>query len=174
MRFIIFSISLFSFFLLSFAHADDFILKTSAFSNLGRIPELYTCDNSGQSPDLSWRNPPAKTKNFALIVSDPDAPSGTFYHWVMYNIPSDTKQLTRDMKQFPAGTLIGNNSFGTSGYKGPCPPTGAIHRYIFTLYALDSQLNLPADSDVTAVLNAMKGHILKQTQIMGTYSRRIK
>lgn len=174
MRFIILSVACFIYFLTHSAFAEDFSLKTSAFSNPGTIPELYTCDSDGQSPDLSWKNSPNKTKSFALIMSDPDAPNGTFYHWILYNIPSDTKQLTRNMKQFPGSTLIGNNSFNTLGYKGPCPPKGVIHRYVFTLYALDSQLNLAAGMDATTVLNALKNHTLKQTQIMGTYSRHSK
>ena len=174
MRFLAFSFSIFSFLFINTAFAEDFKITTSAFSNLGTIPQLYTCDGSGQSPDLSWSNPPTNTQSFALIVSDPDAPNGIFYHWVMYNIPSATHELIKDLKQPPEGSLLGKNTADTSDYKALCPPKGVIHRYIFTIYALDTKIDLPADSDASSVLNAIKGHVLKQAQIMGTYSRHTK
>ena len=149
-------------------------LATNAFLDVGALPVLYTCDSKNVSPELSWTNPPAKSQTFAMIVSDPNAPSGVFYHWVLYNLPKTTKELTEGMNKFPAGTLVGKNSFDKTSYSGPCPPKGSSHKYIFTLYALDSKLNVPAGAETTKVLEAMKSHILKTSTLTAIYSRWLK
>jgi Raf kinase inhibitor-like YbhB/YbcL family protein len=144
------------------------------------IPDQYTCQGQNISPDVCWKGEPLKTKSFALIVEDPDAPGQTWVHWVIYNIPIKTAspdgnvyELTegypRD-EETPGGILQGSNDFKKIGYDGPCPPSG-IHRYYFELYALNSVLDLSAGGTKAELMLAMKGHILAQTQMMGTYSK---
>lgn len=164
-------IGLLSFILTTFAFAtESFSIKTNAFLNNSAMPTLYTCDGKDISPELSWNNAPSKARAFALIMSDPDAPNGTWYHWVIYNIPANTKQLAEN-SSLPAGTLTGKNSWGKAQYNGPCPPKGSAHKYIFTLYALDTLLNLKANEDTQTVLSQVKNHTIQSTDITAIYNR---
>jgi hypothetical protein len=143
-------------------------LTSSAFTEGSTIPKKYTCDGEDISPALEWSGVPQGTKSLALIVDDPDAPVGTFVHWVLYDIPADATGLPEGVTG--TGTL-GKSSFGKTGYGGPCPPKGPAHRYYFKLYALDTALGLKAGSTKAEVEKAMQGHILAQGQVMGKYSR---
>ena len=150
-----------------------FELKSSAFPTGGTIPRGYTCDGKEISPPLEWSDPPASTLTLALIVEDPDAPRGTWTHWVVYNIPATSHGLVEAMpmqRQLADGTTNGKNSWGRMDYGGPCPPSG-MHRYFFRLYALDAPLAIPAGSTVDAVRVAMQGHVLGQADLMGKYGR---
>lgn len=147
-------------------------LFSSAFSHEELIPPLYTCDGEDISPPLSWSNAPENTKSFALICEDPDAPMGTWIHWIIFNIPANYTQLPSNIpktQQWQEGILQGKNSWNRYGYGGPCPPSGT-HRYFFTLYALDT--TLPKNiSTLNEMKKAMKGHILATAQLMGKYKR---
>ena len=148
-------------------------IKSNAFTNENAIPPKYTCDGADLSPPLSWSNAPVGTKSYALIADDPDAPAGTWVHWVVWNIPANTSSLKEGMDKapkFPDGTRQGVNDFRRTGYGGPCPP-GGTHRYYFKLYALDSTLEIPANATKAILEAAMKGHILGQATLLGTYSR---
>jgi Raf kinase inhibitor-like YbhB/YbcL family protein len=137
------------------------------------IPVEYTCDGKDVSPPLTWTEPPAGTKSLALISDDPDAPAGTWVHWVVYNIPPAVRELQKGFptdKKLPDGTLQGTTDFRRVGYGGPCPP-GGTHRYFFKLYALGSLLPLAPGATKAQLEQAMKGHIQEQAQLMGTYRR---
>lgn len=137
------------------------------------IPFKYTCDGENYSPPLTWEDPPAKTQSFALIVSDPDAPHGTFTHWVLYNLPADLRQLSERIphqQTLPDGSKQGRNDFGQVGFGGPCPPSGT-HRYFFKLHALDQLLNVAPGGGKEEVLQAMQGHVLDAAELMGLYGR---
>jgi Raf kinase inhibitor-like YbhB/YbcL family protein len=156
------------------SHADDknnFTLSSPVAFNQGQFPEMYTCDGQNISPKLVWFGTPAKTLSLALIVSDPDSPSGTFYHWVLYNIPADIEKLDKAVSTLALGTLVGMNSANKTAYSGPCPPKGPRHHYIFTLYALDSKLDLAAGADAKKLKDAMQGHILQQVDMTVLYGR---
>jgi Raf kinase inhibitor-like YbhB/YbcL family protein len=149
-------------------------ISSSAFSESGMIPTKYTCSGADVSPPLSWHGAPAGTKSFALIMDDPDAPAGTWVHWVVYNLSANTKELPEGVeKQEPLadGALQGRNDFAKIGYGGPCPPPGKAHRYFFKLYALNSKLNLKAGAGKADVERAMNGHIVGQAQLIGRYER---
>jgi len=151
-----------------------FALQTNAFPSAGVIPAKYTCSGADLSPELSWNHAPASTRALVLIMDDPDAPSGTFTHWILYNLSSQEKQLPENLpktEQVLAEALQGRNDFGRTGYGGPCPPPGRPHRYFFKLYALDTKLNLKAGASRKEVEVAMKGHILGQAELMGTFKR---
>lgn len=150
-----------------------FELTSTAFSHKGSIPTKYTCDGKDISLPLKWRDPPPGTKSFALIADDPDAPVGTWVHWVLYNLPAETRALPEAVPpeaELPDGSRHGKNSWGRKSYGGPCPPSGT-HRYFFKLYALDTVLDLAAGASKRKLLKAMKGHILAQTELIGKYSR---
>lgn len=142
-------------------------ISSSAFADRGSIPSKYTCDGANSSPPLAFASVPAGAKSLALVVDDPDAPGGTFDHWIVWNIPPNTTSIGEG--QSPQGTS-GRNGFGKSGYGGPCPPNGE-HRYQFKLYALDTTLNLPAGASKADLERAMNGHTLAQAQIVGRYRR---
>jgi len=149
-----------------------FLLATPAFENGAMIPKKFTCDGPDVSPPLTWTEPPKSTKSFAVIVDDPDAPSGTWVHWVLYEVPADTRELSegvRKDRQLSNGALQGRNDFGKIGYNGPCPPRGGPHRYFFKLYALDARANLKAGASKSDLERAMKGHILAQAEIIGRF-----
>jgi hypothetical protein len=151
-----------------------FELKSSAFQQDQSIPRKYTCDGPDVSVPLQWTNPPAGTKSFALIADDPDAPVGTWVHWVLYDLPAETRELPEGLptqETLPNGAKQGLNDFRRVGYGGPCPPPGPAHRYFFKLYALDSQTNLKPRATKQQLLDAMKGHILAETQLVGRYKR---
>ncbi len=150
------------------------VLVSSAFKAGDMIPPKYTCDGENISPELSWSGAPAGTKSFALIADDPDAPMGTWVHWVVYNIPDTTHQLKEGIppvQKLPDGSLQGMTDFRKIGYGGPCPPSG-VHRYYFKLYALDTMLSLPAGVTKAELLKAMEGHVLAKTELIGRYSRK--
>jgi Raf kinase inhibitor-like YbhB/YbcL family protein len=149
-------------------------LTSSAFREGESIPQKYTADGPDLSPPLQWGEPPAGTRSWALICEDPDAPRGLWVHWVLFNLPADTRRLDEGVP--PQGTLStgarqGKNDFGKLGYGGPAPPPGKPHRYYFKLYALDTLLDLPAGATRAQLLQAMKGHILAEGQLMGRYGR---
>ncbi len=151
-----------------------FTITTSAFASGAAIPDRYTCKGEDLSPALEWKDAPAKTASFAIIMDDPDAPAGVWVHWVLWNVPRSATSLPEGVPKngrLDDGSQEGRNSFGKTGYNGPCPPPGQTHRYFFRLYALDGQLNLPADADRSQLDGAMKGHVLAQTEYMGTFHR---
>ena len=148
-------------------------VTSTAFDESGMIPEKYTCDGMDISPQLAWTNVPDGTKNFALICDDPDAPMGTWVHWVIYDIPANTKELKENIplqEKLDNGAKQGTNDFRKIGYGGPCPPRGT-HRYYFKLYALDTTVNLEPGNTKAELLKAIEGHILAQGQLMGKYKR---
>lgn len=150
------------------------LVLSPAFLEGDRIPTKYTCQGQDISPPLAWGEPPVGTQSFALIVDDPDAPGGVFTHWVLLNIPSDSRQLPEAVPtqtQLPSGALQGKNDFGRIGYGGPRPPPGRPQRYRFTLYALDQPLDLKAGVFKQQLIGAMQGHILAQGQLTGIYQR---
>lgn len=153
------------------AFADNMILESQSIANGVPMPVIYTCDGKDISPDFRWSHLPSGTQSLAIILSDEDAPGGTFYHWVVYNLPADTKEIEQAMQNFPLGTQVGKNSWGKSQYNGPCPPKGALHHYIFTLYALDKKLSAPADVGAPTLLKNMQGHILGTIQLKTSYTR---
>lgn len=147
--------------------------SSSAFEDGAAIPKKYSCDGEDISPALSWDNLPAGTESLALIMDDPDAPRGTWVHWVVYDIPPESAGFPEDVPatgEAPGGGKQGNNSWKRSGYGGPCPP-GGTHRYFFKLYALDTVLGLETGVTKDRLLKAMEGHVLDQAQLMGTFSR---
>jgi hypothetical protein len=152
----------------------SFGLKVQSFSNGGKIPRQYTCDGADVSPALQWGEAPAKTQGFALIVDDPDAPGGTWTHWMIWNIGREVTALPEGMPKVPEpakGALQGRNDFKRVGYGGPCPPPGRPHRYFFRLYALDARLDVKAGAGRSELERAMKRHVLAETEWMGTYGR---
>ena len=147
---------------------------STAFQPGGTIPKKFTCDGPDVSPALAWSDAPAGTQSFALVMDDPDAPVGTWVHWVLYDLPAGTHALAENVAQqeeLPDGTRQGRNDFRRIGYGGPCPPSGPAHRYFFKLYALDQKLGLKAGATKADVEKAMKGHILAQGELMGRYGR---
>ena len=151
----------------------DIKVTSSAFAEGGLIPSKYTCDGSDVSPPLQWDSLPEGTGSIAMISDDPDAPMGTWVHWVIFGLPADTKELKENIppdNTLPNGAKQGTNDFGRIGYGGPCPP-GGTHRYFFKIYALDTELDLAAGATKNDLLNAMEGHILGQGQLIGKYKR---
>ena len=152
----------------------SFTLQSPSFSSGGAIPKKFTCEGSNVSPALQWSGAPAKTQSFALIMDDPDAPAGTWVHWVLWNLPASANSLPEGVPkrdQLDDGSRQGHNSFKKIGYNGPCPPGGATHHYYFRLYALDTKLDLGGKASRNELDAAMKGHILAQTEYMGTFHR---
>jgi len=150
-----------------------FELTSTAFGAGDPIPRKYTCDGEDTSPPLQWSDPPQGTQSFALIADDPDAPMGTWVHWVLYNLPASVHALSESVPMdadLPDGSRHGQNGWRRLGYGGPCPP-GGTHRYFFKLYALDAQLDLAAGASKEELLQAMEGHILATTETMGLYTR---
>jgi Raf kinase inhibitor-like YbhB/YbcL family protein len=149
-------------------------LTSTAFSAGGTIPKKHTCDGADVSPPLAWGEAPTGTQSFALIADDPDAPVGTWVHWVIFDLPADARGLAEGVgkQEQPAdGARQGTNDFRKTGYGGPCPPPGRPHRYFFKLYALDAKLGLKAGATKAEVEKAMRGHILAQGELMGRYGR---
>lgn len=149
-------------------------VKSTAFADGRMIPKVYTCQGKDISPPLSWAGVPAEAKSIALIMDDPDAPRGTWVHWVLYNIPPDSKGLEENVPRgasLPNGAKHGKNSWPKLGYGGPCPPSGT-HRYYFKIYALDIVLPHQSEGTKNQLLKAMQGHILAEGQLMGTYSKK--
>jgi Raf kinase inhibitor-like YbhB/YbcL family protein len=149
-------------------------LQSSAIRPGQPIPVIHTCDGEDLSPDLAWSESPAGTRSFALIMDDPDAPRGVWVHWVLFNLPADAVELAPGvprLPELPSGARQGVNDSGDVGYTGPCPPPGRPHRYFIRLNALDSVLNLPPGINRSDLDQAMTGHILDETTLMGTYQR---
>ncbi len=148
-------------------------IKSLAFEDGGMIPGKFTCDGLDVSPALEWESVPENAKTLAIICDDPDAPMGTWVHWVVFNIPADLGGLEEDVpadEVLPTGAIQGKNDFRRIGYGGPCPP-GGTHRYFFKIYALDTELDLSPGATKSQVLEAMEGHILAHGELMGRYSR---
>lgn len=155
-------------------NAMEIKITSSAFVEEGMIPSKYTCDGQDVSPPLEWGAVPEGTKSIALISDDPDAPRGTWVHWVLFNLPAETRKLEEDIppdKTLPSGARQGTTDFGRVGYGGPCPPSGT-HRYFFKIYALDTKLDLAAGANKSELLKAMEGHVLGQGQLIGKYKRK--
>ena len=149
-------------------------ITSTAFAEGQPIPGKYTCAGPDVSPPLQWTNAPTGAKSLALIVDDPDAPMGTWVHWVVYNLPPTTTALaenTPQSRELPDGAKQGINDFHQIGYGGPCPPPGKPHRYFFKIYALDTLLDLKSGATKKELLKAMAGHVLGEGQLMGTYQR---
>lgn len=151
-----------------------FQITSSGFAEAEVIPDRYACTGENLSPELTWGEPPAGTQSLALIFDDPDAPGGSWVHWVIFNMPTDQNSLPESvapLAEHPDGSLSGSNSWNELGYGGPCPPQGSTHQYIFALFALDTVLELEAGASKQEVLIAMEGHVLAETQISGLFSR---
>lgn len=152
-----------------------FQLRSPAFDHEDMIPEKYTCDGDDVSPPLEWEGTPGGTQSMALICDDPDAPLGTWIHWVIYNIPPEGHGLPEGVphtETLENGAQHGKNSWRKIGYGGPCPPGRKPHRYYFRLYALDIELSLRSGVKKKHLLKAMDGHIVAETELMGTYTRK--
>jgi Raf kinase inhibitor-like YbhB/YbcL family protein len=148
-------------------------VMSTAFADDQQIPTKYTCDGSNMSPPLKWTGVPAEATALALIVDDPDAPSGLFTHWLVYDIPAQTTELPEGVPPRPAMDGEGRqgvNDFGALGYGGPCPPNGS-HRYVFTVYALDAPLGLPPGATKREVRDALGAHIVAEGSLTGRYVR---
>jgi len=149
-------------------------VTSSAFADGGSIPSKYTCDGADVSPPLKWNSVPDTTKSIALIADDPDAPRGTWVHWVVYDLPASLRELP---EKVPAEKILGNGGrqgmtdFKKIGYGGPCPPSGT-HRYYFKIYALDRMLEIAPGATKAQLLKAMEGHVLAEGQLMGKYTKR--
>lgn len=149
-------------------------ISIDGFNEGDMIPDKFTCEGKDVSPPISWTGIPGGTKSIALITDDPDAPGGTFVHWVLYNLPANILKLPESIPQdktLADGSMQGMTDFGRPGYGGPCPPPGKPHRYYFKVYALDRKLDLQPLASKSQVENAMKGHILAQGELMGKYQR---
>ncbi len=150
-----------------------FQISSPAFSHKGNIPAKYTCSGENVSPAINWENAPTGTVSYTLIMDDPDAPLGTWVHWIYFNIPANVTGLEEDiyhLGKVENGTVTGVNSGGKKEYSGPCPPTGQ-HRYFFKLYALDTSLEISGSATKAELIKAMQGHILAQTELMGLYKK---
>lgn len=155
-----------------------FSITSSAFQNESVIPKKFTCDGEDFSPPLQWREAPAGTKSFTLVMDDPDAPPGTWVHWLIYDLPATTVSLAEGVSKNEAGPngskqglVWGVDTFSKVGYYGPCPLPGKPHRYYFKLHALDTLLILPSKATKPQLEVKMKGHVLGQATLMGTYGR---
>jgi Raf kinase inhibitor-like YbhB/YbcL family protein len=149
-------------------------LSSAAFTHGSTIPRDHTCEGANLSPELAWSGVPLERRSLALICDDPDAPKGTWVHWVLYNLPGETVELSRGvpgLPELPSGARQGRNDSGEIGYSGPCPPPGKPHRYYFRLYALDIMLTLPHGVSRAELERAMTDHILGQGTLMGVYQR---
>jgi Raf kinase inhibitor-like YbhB/YbcL family protein len=155
-------------------HPSEIKLTSPAFTHGSPIPAQYTCDGKNVSPALVWSGGPVERRSLALVCDDPDAPRGTWVHWVLYNLPGEAAELTEgvpSIPQLPSGAHQGRNDFGDIGYGGPCPPPGKPHRYYFRLYALDIMVSLPYGVTKAELERATADHILAQGTLMGTYKR---
>lgn len=154
--------------------AMSFTLKNTAFPEGGAIPKKYTCDGGDTSPALTWADAPSGTQSFALIADDPDAPAGTWTHWIAWNIPPNVSTLPEGLPKTETlgdGTRQGKNDFKRIGYGGPCPPPGKPHRYFFKLYALGAKLDLKPGVDRSELERAMQPHVRSKAELMGRYGR---
>jgi len=149
-------------------------LSSPDFTSGETIPKQFTCDGADISPALEWSDPPKGTQSFVVIADDPDAPVGTWVHWVLFDLPADARSLAQNFpnrEELEDGSRQGRNDFRKIGYGGPCPPPGKPHRYFFKLYALDKKLDLKAGASKQDVENAQRGHVLAKAEWMGRYGR---
>lgn len=170
MRLLILTISLALFSISSFA----LNLTSSVFENGGYIPDRYTCDGKNYSPPLSWNEAPGKVKSFALIVDDPDAPAGTWVHWLLYNLPAESEGLEENISNKKLNSLKikqGKNDFGQLSYGGPCPPPGPAHKYLFKLYALNKKITIKEGATKSEIIDQIQGHIISEAKLVGFYQR---
>jgi Raf kinase inhibitor-like YbhB/YbcL family protein len=148
---------------------SEFALESSAFQNAQAVPSRHTCEGEDASPPLRWTNIPEGTRSLALVVDDPDAPGGVFTHWIAWGLDPASGGL----REGEAAPSVGQNDFGTTGYRGPCPPPGhGPHRYVFRLYALDADLELGGGASKAELEQVIEGHVLTVAQLVGTYERR--
>jgi Raf kinase inhibitor-like YbhB/YbcL family protein len=157
-----------------FSEADanaSLTLTSPTFKSGAAIPERFTCSGSNESPALEWRAVPDGTRSLALVLEDPDAPMGPFVHWVVYNISPAINGLPEGLSPSAAGSEQGLNGMGKIGYTGPCPPPGTPHHYHFRLYALDQKLELKRGATLQGVEDAMKGHVLERSELVGIFGR---
>lgn len=151
----------------------DIQVRSPAFGEGEMIPRQYTCTGDGVSPPIAWQAPTDSVESFALVCEDPDAPMGTFTHWVLYDLPSNVHELPERIPNEdhpPTGGTHGVNSMHRTGYMGPCPPSGT-HRYFFKVFALDTRLGLEPGAGKDDLLEAMEGHVVGKGQLMGKYQR---
>jgi len=151
----------------------EFIITSPSFQPGDLIPRKFTCDGKNISPELNWKNTPANTKSLVLICDDPDAPMGTWVHWVVYNLPPEINSLPENLpneKHLSNGAEQGINDFGKYGYGGPCPPSGT-HRYFFKLYAVDKKLELKESVKKSDVMAEIKDHVIAKTELVAKYKR---
>ena len=154
--------------------SNGMLVTSTAFADGENIPTLYTCDGEDISPPIKWENVPDGTQSLALISDDPDAPAGTWVHWIVYNIPPENTGLEAGIPaevNITGGGKQGQNDFRQTGYGGPCPPAGNPHHYLFKLYALDIMLDPEPEIEKEALEAAMQGHILSEAQLTGKYGR---
>lgn len=152
---------------------NEIKVTSAAFKEGQPIPRQYTCDGVNLSPPLEWSGVPKNAKTIAIVADDPDAPAGTWVHWVLYNLPAENIGLVENVpatETLKAGGFQGKNDFEKIGYGGPCPPSG-MHRYFFKIYAVDAELPLKAGATKAELEKALQGHIVTQGQLMGTYQR---
>lgn len=146
-------------------------VTSNSFSSNSAIPVDFTCDGTDKSPELTFSAPPEGTQSFAIIADDPDAPGGTFTHWVAYNIRGDVRAIPEGADVSSLGGAAGTNDFNRAGYAGPCPPKGEIHRYFFRVFALNAHIDVKQDSTRAAVDAAMSSHVLAEGALVGVFSR---
>lgn len=152
---------------------NEMKITSNAFQNECMIPDKYTCKGQDISPSLKWEGAPPGTKSFVIICDDPDAPVGTWDHWLLFNIPASVTELNENIPDLPElanGIRQGKNSWGRTDYGGPCPPSGT-HRYFFKLFALDAMLDLKPGADKKQIMRAMEGHILGKAELMGKFKK---
>jgi Raf kinase inhibitor-like YbhB/YbcL family protein len=155
-------------------NAMSLTTSSASFRSGGEIPKKFSCDGEDVSPQISWKGAPDGTQEFVLIADDPDAPAGTWTHWVLYDLPASSTSLSEGLpksEQLPDGSKQGRNDFRKIGYDGPCPPPGKPHRYFFKIYALDRKLNVKAGAERSEVEKAMSGYVQAKGEYMGTYAR---
>jgi Raf kinase inhibitor-like YbhB/YbcL family protein len=150
--------------------AATLTVTSRSFASGGAIPVDLTCDGANRSPQLTWSAPPQGTQTFAIIANDPDAPSGDFTHWVLFNVAGDALSVAEGVDPATLGAAAGSNGFNQQGYGGPCPPKYEIHHYVFQVYALDSKIAAPAGATREAVEAALSGHVLGEGSLVGTFS----
>jgi Raf kinase inhibitor-like YbhB/YbcL family protein len=153
----------------------ELAVLSAAFAMGGAIPDRYACGPC--SPPLSWSEAPAGTQSIAVLCDDPDAPAGDWVHWVLFNLAPDVRSLPEHVARdaaLPGGAIQGVNDYGRNGYDGPCPPPGQTHRYHFKVFALDARLDLAPASRKADLVRAMRGHVLAQGEVVGTYARKAR
>jgi Raf kinase inhibitor-like YbhB/YbcL family protein len=151
------------------AYAANFQLKSTNVNNGNTIPKLYTCDGGNQTPELHWQGAPAKTQAFAIVGLSYDSPMGKIYGWTVYNIPATVTGLPANIKNLPAGAVLGQNSLSESYYRGPCPGDSALHHYAFIIYALDANLSLDPDLSPKDLMEDIKPHVLQEARLEAVY-----